>query len=271
MLLTAVQFLRDDMPKPIKILIIDHRWEWHETIQRILASDSRFQVVGVASTGYEGLRLAEELQPNVVLFDLEMPETDHLDLLGALDRTAFNVSTIVMADGEPGHGLLRDTMIAGARDFVDKRKIIEDLCPSILHVITTYPYPYLVPLVNIQPDVRLTKSVTLKITHRLWSGWQQDSPPLPEEMVVEVTHMGQGMVLFGLGERYFMQVLKAEPRTITLIVNGLGLKQGQQLAEKTIDLRGCGTPRQFSLTAGETVELYTCTMDARDFWKITLA
>jgi two-component system, NarL family, response regulator DevR len=60
--------------QPLDVLLIDDHHVVRVGVKTILADDPRLRVVGEASSGAEGLRLATELRPRVVLLDLRLPD-----------------------------------------------------------------------------------------------------------------------------------------------------------------------------------------------------
>lgn len=60
----------------VKVLIVDDSKSSQELIQSIVESDSQFQIIGKAENGAEGVRLALELRPDIVIMDLVMPLLD---------------------------------------------------------------------------------------------------------------------------------------------------------------------------------------------------
>ena len=60
----------------IKVLIVDDIAETRENIRKLLQFEADFEIVGAARSGYEGIELAKELQPDVILMDINMPDID---------------------------------------------------------------------------------------------------------------------------------------------------------------------------------------------------
>ncbi|MBE9475265.1 MAG: response regulator, partial [Chloroflexi bacterium] len=60
----------------IKVLIVDDIAETRENIRKLLQFEADFEVVGAARNGQEGIELAKELQPDVILMDINMPDID---------------------------------------------------------------------------------------------------------------------------------------------------------------------------------------------------
>jgi DNA-binding NarL/FixJ family response regulator len=58
----------------IKVLIVDDRAAVRESLRTILSLEDDFMVVGEAASGREAVKVAQSLQPDLVLMDLEMPD-----------------------------------------------------------------------------------------------------------------------------------------------------------------------------------------------------
>src|SRR6059058_5245679 len=70
--------------KTIRVLVIDDSAFNRQTISLILDSTPGMQVIGRAGDGEEGLKLAFQLQPDVITLDLEMPKMDGFSFLRLL-------------------------------------------------------------------------------------------------------------------------------------------------------------------------------------------
>ncbi len=60
----------------IRVLIADDHRLFSEALEAILTADGRVEVVGHAADGAEAVKLALELEPDVVLMDISMPVMD---------------------------------------------------------------------------------------------------------------------------------------------------------------------------------------------------
>ncbi len=63
----------------VRILLADDHPIVREGLQALLETQPDFEVVGEAANGHEVLRLAQELQPDIILLDLEMPIMDGVE------------------------------------------------------------------------------------------------------------------------------------------------------------------------------------------------
>ncbi|HIV66616.1 MAG TPA: chemotaxis response regulator protein-glutamate methylesterase [Candidatus Mailhella excrementigallinarum] len=104
----------------IKVLIVDDSAFMRSALTRMLEEDPEIKVIGQAGDGEEGLRKVEELNPDLVTLDLEMPRLDGIGMLERLMKTnpkpVLIVSSLSVEGAEPTLRALE----AGALDFIPK-------------------------------------------------------------------------------------------------------------------------------------------------------
>ena len=76
------------MSERIRVLVVDDSALMRKLIPAILARDSSIEVVGTAMDGAFALKKIQELQPDVVTLDLEMPRMDGMEMLRLIMRSA---------------------------------------------------------------------------------------------------------------------------------------------------------------------------------------
>jgi DNA-binding NarL/FixJ family response regulator len=91
----------------IRILIADDHAVVRQGLRMFLGLDSDLQVVGEASDGAEALRLAHELQPDVVLMDLLMPKMDGIQATTAIRGALPDVEVVALTS------VLEDSSVVG--------------------------------------------------------------------------------------------------------------------------------------------------------------
>ena len=74
------------MTPPVRVLVVDDSALMRKLIPQILATDSSIQVVGTAMDGNFGLKKIEDLKPQVVTLDLDMPGMGGLEMLKEIMR-----------------------------------------------------------------------------------------------------------------------------------------------------------------------------------------
>ncbi len=117
----------------IRLLIIDDHAIVRKGICSLLADFPDLEVVGEAQDGKEGLAQARELQPDVIILDISLPDRSGLEVLSELRQELADIAVLILsmhAEGQYAVPLLR----AGAAGYVPKRGPTEDLVRAIRKV-----------------------------------------------------------------------------------------------------------------------------------------
>lgn len=110
------------MSERIRVLVVDDSALMRKLIPAILARDSTIEVVGTAMDGAFALKKIEELQPDVVTLDLEMPRMDGMETLRLIMRRApLPVVLFSTHSKEDGYATFK-ALALGAVDFLAKPK-----------------------------------------------------------------------------------------------------------------------------------------------------
>ncbi len=121
------------MTDQIRVLVVDDIAETRDHLTKLLGFESDIEVVGAAGSGREALELAGQLNPDVVLMDINMPGMDGIATTEQLSSTVPNASVVMMSvQGEADY--LRRSMLAGAREFLVKPFSSDELTASIRQV-----------------------------------------------------------------------------------------------------------------------------------------
>ena len=110
------------MSERIRVLVVDDSALMRKLIPAILARDSSIEVVGTAMDGAFALRKIEELEPDVVTLDLEMPRMDGLEMLRLIMRTAPLPIILFSTHSKQGGYVTLKALSLGAVDFLAKPK-----------------------------------------------------------------------------------------------------------------------------------------------------
>jgi len=87
------------IPEPIRILIVDDHPLVRDGLRALLMSLPEFRVVADTGDGDEAIRLAKELQPDVMLLDFSMPRKSGLDVMRELSGAMPRLRAILMTAG----------------------------------------------------------------------------------------------------------------------------------------------------------------------------
>ncbi|HLE29276.1 MAG TPA: response regulator [Anaerolineales bacterium] len=118
------------MSEKIRVLIVDDIAETRENIRKLLQFEPDIDVVGMARTGKEGIQLAKEAKPHVVLMDINMPDMDGIQATGVIVKEVPSAQ-IVIVSVQSDTDYLRRAMLAGARDFLPKPPSVDELIQTI--------------------------------------------------------------------------------------------------------------------------------------------
>jgi two-component system chemotaxis response regulator CheB len=106
--------------KAIRVLVVDDSALMRKVIPQILATDDSIQVVGTAIDGNFGLKKIEDLRPQVITLDLEMPGMGGLDMLREIMQRHRIPVIVVSSHSKQGAAITMKALSLGAFDFVAK-------------------------------------------------------------------------------------------------------------------------------------------------------
>jgi DNA-binding NarL/FixJ family response regulator len=121
------------MSTPIRIFSVDDHPLLREGIAALVNSQPDMVIVGEAATGAEALPLFKQLQPDVTLLDLRLPDTSGIDILIAI-RTEFPDARIIMLTTFEGDVEIHRALQAGARGYLLKNMPPSELLDVIRQV-----------------------------------------------------------------------------------------------------------------------------------------
>jgi pilus assembly protein CpaE len=114
----------------ITVLIVDDIPETRENIRKLLQFENDINVIGMARNGHEGIDLAKELKPDVILMDINMPDIDGITVTEEIKKIN-PVSQIVILSVQNDPNYMRRAMLAGARDYLAKPPTVDELISAI--------------------------------------------------------------------------------------------------------------------------------------------
>ena len=103
------------------VLIVDDHPSFRSSARALLEAEG-YDVVGEAENGFEGLRAARELNPQLVLLDVQLPDIDGFEVASQLTQDAGAPAVVLISsrDGSDFGHLVRDS---GARGFIPKAEL----------------------------------------------------------------------------------------------------------------------------------------------------
>ena len=120
-------------PNRIRVLIVDDFADTRESIAKLLYFERDIEVAGSAGDAQQGIQMAKDIRPDVILMDINMPGMDGIAATEAILAAVPECEVIMMSvQGEPD--FLRRAMLAGAREYLVKPFTGDELAGSIKHV-----------------------------------------------------------------------------------------------------------------------------------------
>lgn len=118
--------------RTIRLVIADDHQVVREGLRAVVSGGrDPIAVVGEASTGAEAIRLAEQLRPDVVLMDLQMPEVDGVEATRKI-RAAEKAPAVLILTTFADDARIREAIQAGAIGYLLKDVAKEELLRAIL-------------------------------------------------------------------------------------------------------------------------------------------
>jgi len=143
---------------PQRLLVIDDHPLFRKAILQLVAMTDDFQVVGEASNGREGLELAQELQPDMILLDLNMKEMNGIEVLKVIKSWGLDSRVVMLTVSDEAADLIA-ALRAGADGYLLKEMEPEDLLAKLQDAAAG--------------QVTLTERLTRLLAHSL----REDSKP----------------------------------------------------------------------------------------------
>ncbi len=175
----------------IRLMLVDDHKMVREGLKAYLAMESDIEVVGEASDGAAGAKLAGELKPDVILMDLMMPGTDGIEGT-RLSLAASLTSRVILLTSMPDDERVVPAIRAGALSYILKDVSAEELAQAIRNAASGKP--------TLHPMAAARMMQELSAPPKKQAGIDEISP---REMEV-LQLIGRGMSNKEIGEKLFI-------------------------------------------------------------------
>lgn len=118
------------MMETIRLLIADDHALFREGLQALFSATPGIDIIGEAATGSDSVALARELQPDIILMDINMPDVNGIEATRQILRASPTTGIIMVTMLEDDASLF-SAMRAGARGYVLKGAHHQELLQAI--------------------------------------------------------------------------------------------------------------------------------------------
>jgi len=115
---------------PTRVLVVDDYEPWRRFVRSRLAKRPQLQIVGEVADGLEAVHKAQELQPDLILLDIDLPTLNGIEAARRI-RERSRKSKILFASVEQSPEIVREAFDTGAMAYVCKADAVIDLLPAV--------------------------------------------------------------------------------------------------------------------------------------------
>ena len=116
-----------------KILIVDDAAFMRMMIKDVLTKNG-FEVIGEAENGKIAIDRYKELNPDLVIMDITMPEMNGIDALKGI-KAVNNAAKVVMCSAMGQQAMVIEAIQSGAKDFIVKPFQADRVCEAVRKVL----------------------------------------------------------------------------------------------------------------------------------------
>src|SRR5580698_302729 len=121
-------------PKQISVLLIDDHAIVRKGLRSLLNADGQFTIAGEAQNGREGVTMALDLHPDVILMDIAMPVLNGLEAAREILAARRSAKIVILSAHSDDEYIERASSI-GVAGFVAKQTSAEILAEAIREVV----------------------------------------------------------------------------------------------------------------------------------------
>lgn len=114
----------------VRILIVDDYEFWRYCVVSMLKEHPEFEIAGEGSDGLDAIDMSAELQPDIVLLDIGLPEVNGFEAAREIRRVAA-ATRIVFLSQTRDLDLINEARRLGALGFVSKLDAAHQLVPAL--------------------------------------------------------------------------------------------------------------------------------------------
>ena len=175
-----------EAPSPVRVLLVDDAPEARRLVRTALRFRGGFEIVGEASTGVAAITLVEELEPDVVVLDLGLPDITGRDVLTRVREQRPHIKVVIFSGAEPEDRTWYDQ---NAEGYVLKDADIDFLVGLLESVARPAPDPEAV--LDLPQDLGSVRSAR-RFVKEILTQW--DLLPLLDDALIVVSELAANAI-----------------------------------------------------------------------------
>lgn len=127
------------MKHKFRLLIVDDHPVFRRGLREIIEENPKFQVVGEASDGKTSLQLAKELEPDIVVMDIDMPGLNGLETVRLLKENSSHLHVVFLTMYKE-EDMFNAAMDLGVQAYIVKDNATEEIVAALEKVAANKPF-----------------------------------------------------------------------------------------------------------------------------------
>ena len=178
------------MNRHVKIIVVDDHSLFRRGLISLLNDMPEFQVIGEAGDGSQAIKMVMELNPDIVLLDVNMPGMDGIATIEALHKNKSKTHILMLTISQQEEDLM-GAIIAGADGYLLKNAEPEELRKAILAVVDGQSI--------------LSPEVTAAVLHAIGRNRdKQNVNPLSDRELEVLQCLSKGQTTIQIGSQLFI-------------------------------------------------------------------
>jgi len=118
----------------VRVIVVEDHEKWRHFFSTALQKQPELQVIGEVSDGLEAVQKAEELQPDLILLDIDLPTLNGIEAARQI-RKVSPASRILFVSENRSADIAEEALSTGASGYVVKSDTGSELLPAVKAVL----------------------------------------------------------------------------------------------------------------------------------------